>query len=1811
MMKFFSINNKKHTLIIGIIIVVFAIAGILINTINKNNFSSQVKLLEDVETTENNDNWSISTVFYDSSVDGGVTPLTEINWDASDGSYKVGETRIITVQINYKNPNAITTYNPGTIEISIPNLMKDVDEAQLSYTITMGANDATHTGYEWDVAKTGDTLIFTNTYQIEEKANFEGSIQIAYRITPEEETPERYEESCIHSYSSNIQAKLKVYNNAMIITSPYYPDNYPNDMTTELNNWVYEADEKTEQIYVTFSSDSKTYNSYDRIYFYDKDNNSLKNFYGSNFYGKTYSISGNYLKIAMSSNSTDTAKGFKAFVYSGITELTTETIVFNYKRTYTHPWKRLTYTLTKKAHKINSLDHLPNASDYIWVKYEFLIRNVNHTEGYPHIPLNTGYVEDSFPEGTIILNEELEDITEEDNNYKITVSPVRYEEWEGTFIYVGYPISEYNESNNNYSITNTGYMYGNYKDADSEEYEYLGEASISLNLADYIYTLPSTLYSLNKKYSSSYNYYESYTGEDPELGSKGATTVTLNPKVIYTGKPVTIKFGDDLLFITDSNGNYRRLTTEEYYIKSISFNNSYLHNGQNQVIKEGTYDVELWIKRTGENDYSLYSSIKNKSQTWSFTEEDKIESYYFVIKDLKESIIPQSKSYSNITTAGIIINKAKDIATSGSIYNFAFFEVYVDNTLQNPGSLDLYKDIMIQLGIDEHDLDKFGYYISRSSASSSYSKLSSLSMWNNVYVYNTVGNITQNAEKEIFTGTNNIKLTISGNLHMPLYTNVAKYTHLVKDGEKVYGLELYTLLPKGMELDISEEELINSLEITSNNKVYHKDGTEYTSQEIIEIIKKDLEVNVINNYNNTNRTKIEIKSIFSDGPLIMSGSFSVKLTYDYKISYDSYLEYGSNWKTSIYGKAYNQNTLAHSSNGSWVGTWGSTDTVVSDNGAKDSEELDINKNGNTTEKFAYEEKTQIINSVISTHQDLTTYVKTSESNYSTGTVETEYGSEYEYKLRVRTGSSEATNLIIYTNLEETNPKRISWKGEFLGIDTSYAESKGYTVKTYYSEKIDATNLLEDASWKEYNDSIDKTKVKSLAFQYLDSNGNPAILPVNSLTYILIIMKAPSDENIKAVAYNNSWTEWNAIDPITEQPVDYITGINSNTVKVSLPNSIEPETIEIKLEKKWADNNNKLGLRPDSIKYNLIINGNKNNSTEITLYNTDINVDDENIWFKYIEADKYDEEGNIITYTIEEELTQTDNIYYVPSINNYSITNTLSKDLTINKKWLDNNNAYVTRPTSVIVKVLQNNELFKEIEITGELSTNEWTKTISVPIYDENGNEYKYTFEEQSIDGYISSFDSTTNTFTNTLSVDTTIIVTKNWKDNTNKYGLRPSNININIKQNNQVYKTITLSGTTDTWKSEELTIPMYDKQGIKYNYTIEEETVKGYGLVEYNQETLTITNTLKETITLIVTKNWIDDSNSSQTRPTNLSVTILQNNKEFKTITLSGNTNTWTSNIEVPKYDENQNEYTYTIKENNENIITEYSDVLYGEDGLTVTNKLNKNIDLTITKKWKDFDNEYLTRPDTVTINLYRNNILYQELTLIGENNSWSTKVTNVPAYDDNGKKYIYTIEEVSNDKLSKYEKITYDQTTLTVTNEILNPPKVTLYFTVQNGYTEAGSDEVKFDEEGYKKVLEKYNINGDEDYTYTFELQNVETGEIYKGQLTTSGVLTFENISYGTYRAIEGEDEYFDFVEMLGIVEIPGVSFKEDENGGIITIKPTGEDITYGVNIINKIEEPASNPNTTNNSSKIIIVILSIVLCITILVLKRKFLKN
>ena len=157
----------------------------------------------------------------------------------------------------------------------------------------------------------------------------------------------------------------------------------------------------------------------------------------------------------------------------------------------------------------------------------------------------------------------------------------------------------------------------------------------------------------------------------------------------------------------------------------------------------------------------------------------------------------------------------------------------------------------------------------------------------------------------------------------------------------------------------------------------------------------------------------------------------------------SFLEYGNVWENYCYGKSLGGNLYEGMS--------------IQDNGKYDSDASDINENGNTTEKISYQKATTTITSVISTHQDVTKYVQTDKSNYSTGTVKASPASEYTYKLRARIGSADVTNFVIYDSIEEYVQDPYSfeqsfitaygtkkhWNGEFLGVDTSYAESKGY------------------------------------------------------------------------------------------------------------------------------------------------------------------------------------------------------------------------------------------------------------------------------------------------------------------------------------------------------------------------------------------------------------------------------------------------------------------------------------------------------------------------------------------------------------------------------------------------------------------------------------------------------------------------------------------------------------------------------------------------------------------------------------------------
>ena len=92
--------KKWHIALMSFVALVFAIFTSL--------FSLKADPVDDETGEILLDNWELGVVFYDSTVDNGKTPLTEINWDASDNSYSYGTQRVITVQINYKNSPIIS-----------------------------------------------------------------------------------------------------------------------------------------------------------------------------------------------------------------------------------------------------------------------------------------------------------------------------------------------------------------------------------------------------------------------------------------------------------------------------------------------------------------------------------------------------------------------------------------------------------------------------------------------------------------------------------------------------------------------------------------------------------------------------------------------------------------------------------------------------------------------------------------------------------------------------------------------------------------------------------------------------------------------------------------------------------------------------------------------------------------------------------------------------------------------------------------------------------------------------------------------------------------------------------------------------------------------------------------------------------------------------------------------------------------------------------------------------------------------------------------------------------------------------------------------------------------------------------------------------------------------------------------------------------------------------------------------------------------------------------------------------------------------
>ncbi len=191
-----------------------------------------------------------------------------------------------------------------------------------------------------------------------------------------------------------------------------------------------------------------------------------------------------------------------------------------------------------------------------------------------------------------------------------------------------------------------------------------------------------------------------------------------------------------------------------------------------------------------------------------------------------------------------------------------------------------------------------------------------------------------------------------------------------------------------------------------------------------------------------------------------------------------------------------------------------------------------------------------------------------------------------------------------------------------------------------------------------------------------------------------------------------------------------------------------------------------------------------------------------------------------------------------------------------------------------------------------------------------------------------------------------------------------------------------------------------------------------------------------------VEKVWMDDDVTDH-RPESIDVALYANGEETgKVITLSEETD-WKGTFSgLRKYD-GEEEIEYTVKESSDESLQYYiSKIIYNDDGsILIVNqradfdtdkgdvpeeekKIPVGRDISGSKTWDDNEDQAEARPDSITVNLYQNDELYDSK-MVTEEEDWTWTWEDLPKVDDNGDAYIYTINE---DEVDGYIPTYYEE---------------------------------------------------------------------------------------------------------------------------------------------------------------------------------------
>ena len=512
------------------------------------------------------------------------------------------------------------------------------------------------------------------------------------------------------------------------------------------------------------------------------------------------------------------------------------------------------------------------------------------------------------------------------------------------------------------------------------------------------------------------------------------------------------------------------------------------------------------------------------------------------------------------------------------------------------------------------------------------------------------------------------------------------------------------------------------------------------------------------------------------------------------------------------------------------------------------------------------------------------------------------------------------------------------------------------------------------------------------------------------------------------------------DPNNTQPV---VNVKEGPIQEVLRKSVMFNITEVSVEKKWDDYDNQDGIRPATVKVQLLEDGKVKDTVELNDNNSPIPWS--KTWDKLLKDKTYtvvelDEKGQQINESgkyNDAYSTAYENDGAKTIITNKHTPATVSRKVV--KEWYDYDNQDGIRPTTVTVQLYANGIAKGEAVTLNK--ENRWTKTWSGLAEKQNGNPINYEIKEIKIGntevvenkagGYTVSNKNVDNITTIIENIHTaeeiSKTVTKVWDDENNQDGKRPGEIYVTLYKEVNGEKTVVegkenvkiTPDKNDEWKCTWDDLPKYEN-GTPIVYTVEEKAIDGYTTgYSTDTDTFTIENThTPEKISKTVTKVWDDENNQDGIRPEKIYVTLYKEVNGTKTVVeenveitdaLKDEKDNWiyTWN-DLPKY-ENGKPIVYTVEEKAMNGYTPN----YSTDTFTITNKyVPGTVSRTVTKVWSDNNNQDGIRPTTVTVQLYANGIAKGEAVTLNKENRW-TKTWSGLAEKQNGNPINYEIKEI------------------------------------------------------------------------------------------------------------------------------------------------------------------------------------------------------